>query len=46
MAKAKKPGKPKRSRKSKLRTQRLIENNNKVLQRYAKEINSNQLLDS
>ena len=34
MAKAKKQGKPKRSRKSKLRTQRLIENNNRILKQY------------
>lgn len=34
-----------RSRKSKLRTTRLIENNNQILKRYAEEINSNKLLD-
>ena len=38
MAKARKEGKKGKSRKSKLRTFRLIENNNKLLQKYYKEL--------
>ena len=38
MAKAKKEGKKGKSRKSILNTLRLIENNNKLLQKYYKEL--------
>jgi hypothetical protein len=37
MAKAKKEGKKKKSRKSVLKTLKLIENNNKLIKKYSKE---------
>lgn len=39
MAKAKKEGKKKKSRKSVLKTLRLIENNNKLIKKYTEELN-------